>query len=88
MEGIERVGSEWLPGAVRADPDRARRPDRFPSDPPEKKHFARSAFFNEINPSRDLWNNASRYEIADAMKYAAAYRGFILFHILRKQNIS
>ena len=39
------------------------------------------ALFNEINPLRDLWNNASRYEIADAMKYAAAYEGFILFHI-------
>ena len=45
--------------------------------------------FNEINPLRDLWNNASRYEIADAMKYAAAYEGFILFHILPlRQNIS
>ena len=31
----------------------------------------------------------SAYEIADAMKYAAAYKGFILFHILPlRQNIS
>ena len=28
------------------------------------------------------------YEIANAMKYAATYEGFILFHILRQQNIS
>ena len=48
-----------------------------------KKHFGRSAFFNEINPFRDLWNIASRYEIATAMKYASAYEGFILFHFLR-----
>ena len=26
---------------------------------------------------------AVAYEIADAMKYAAAYKGFILFHILQ-----
>ncbi len=27
------------------------------------------------------------YEIADAMKYAAAYEGFILFHILPQGKI-
>ena len=47
----------------------------------------RWVLFNEINPFRDLWNNASHYEIADAMKYAAAYEGFILFHILALDKI-
>jgi len=44
--------------------------------------------FNEINLSRDLRNNATRYEIADAMKYATAYKGFVLFHFLRQQKMS
>ena len=48
-----------------------------------------SAFFNEINPVGICEITAMRYEIADAMKCAAAHRGFILFHILPLwQNIS
>ena len=56
----------------------------------EKANFClltKVRFFNEINPLRDLLNNALPYEIADAMKYAAAYEGFILFHILPQGKI-
>ena len=50
---------------------------------PMKKALAKaSAFFNEINPVGICEITAMRYEIADAMKCAAAHRGFILFHIL------
>jgi len=31
---------------------------------------------------------AVAYEIADAMKYAEAYEGFILFHLMRRHQIS
>ena len=46
-----------------------------------KKHRVSGAFFNEINPCGFV-KYAKAYEIANAMKYAAAYEGFILFHIL------
>jgi len=54
----------------------------------QKKALAyASAFFNEINPY-GICEICFAYEIAGAMKYAAAYEGFILFHFLRQQKIS
>ncbi len=53
----------------------------IPTVSTRKNHFFGSGFFNEINPCGFV-KYAIAYEIADAMKYVAAYKGFILFHIL------
>ena len=51
----------------------------FPA--PEKSRVLRLGFF-QWNKSLQIYEIYCLYEIADAMKYAMAYKGFILFHIL------
>ena len=47
-----------------------------------KKHFLRSAFFNEINPFGICEIHLAVNEIAKAMKCTAVHGGFILFHFI------
>ena len=103
--GIRRTsGTEQQSGGL-LWPRATKRPQARESNPAgdaKKKHFRRSAFFNEIHPSGG-WNIASQCEMRlTAREIAAAVGGFYfafcgaenfttaerLFHILHMQNIS
>ena len=76
-------GAIWPVGqAVKTPPFHGGIGGSIPPRVTRKKHFLRSAFFNEINPFGICEIHLAVNEIAKAMKCTAVHGGFILFHFI------